>query len=99
MKKFMWKAHSDDGSYLEESRKFNSQEECYADMMSAALEKMKWNMDWDDVTSDTGASENPEGIVTAKDGIRYTLLAKPDMITHTSYSGKYTWEMFLLDLG
>lgn len=88
MKKFMWKAHSDDGSYLEESRKFNSQEECYADMMSAALEKMKWNMDWDDVT-----------IVASKDGIRYTLIAKPDIITHTSDSGKYTWEMFLLDLG
>ena len=80
MKKYKWFAESNDGAFQDESRQeFTSKEECYNDMRSAALEKMKWNTEFYDV------EEN--------DTLGYKVHFSKNKIIHESYSGVYTYEI------
>ena len=105
---FKWVAESDDGCFNDESvRSFPTQEECYMDMMNHAVNKMKWNIDYKDVTSDVELYEE-DGLVKtsgeiakgyfdppAEDNwcIGYRLECHPHMIQHKSYSGIYTYKI------
>lgn len=80
MKKYRWVAESNDRSFEDESRQeFTSKEECYNDMRSAALEKMKWNTEF------TDCDEN--------DTLGYKVHFSQNKIIHESYSGVYTYEI------
>lgn len=78
---YYWRASSNDGSYLEESRLlFSTKREAYEDMRNAALDKMKWNTEYDEDFED--------GIP-----IDYTVMFSQDKIIHESFSGKYIYEI------
>ena len=82
MKKFTWVAKSDDGAFEDESRiLFSTKEACYNDMRNAALEKMKWNTEFNEDYSD------------GTDTIGYEVYFSQDMIEHISYSGRYTYRI------
>jgi hypothetical protein len=82
MKKFTWVAKSDDGVFEDESRMlFSTKEACYNDMRNAALEKMKWNTEFNEDYSD------------GTDTIGYEVYFSQDMIEHISYSGRYTYKI------
>ena len=89
--KYYWEAHSDDECYNESSRLFDTQEECYADMMDCAVNKMKWNIEWEDVVSDSATTTESNGIVTTGEPIGYELKVNANEIVHKSYSGTYTY--------
>lgn len=79
---YYWAATCDDGSFEDESKtKFKTQRECYNDMRQNALEKMKWNTEYDD------------DFDTPTDEIVYSVMFSPNKITHNSYSGTYTYEI------
>lgn len=84
MKKYKWIASSDDGCFEDESRQeFTSKRECYNDMRNAALEKMKWNTQYDNDFADL-----------IDDGyIGYEVRFSRNQIIHASYSGVYTYEI------
>ena len=84
MKKYKWIASSDDGCFEDESRQeFTSKRECYNDMRNAALEKMKWNTQYDVDFADL-----------LEDGyIGYEVRFSRNKIIHASYSGVYTYEI------
>lgn len=76
---FYWLAESDDGSFTDISvGMFNTQKEAYEDMRNAALEKMKWNTEYDEDFYDV-------------DAIDYEVVFYKDKIIHSSYSGEYTY--------
>ncbi len=78
--KYSWKASSNDGSYEAQScRFFDTREEAYNDMRNEALEKMKWNTEWEDVEE--------------YDTIGYEVHFSRNKIVHESYSGIYTYEI------
>lgn len=83
-KKYKWIADCSDGSYYEESDKcFETKKECYDDMRNHALEKMKWNTEYNNDFEDIGDD----------DYIGYNVRFSQNMITHESYSGLYTYEI------
>ena len=84
MKKYKWVAESNDGAFEDESRQeFTSKKECYNDMRNAALEKMKWNTEYDADFADV-----------IDDGcIGYKVKFSRKQIIHESYSGVYTYEI------
>lgn len=80
MKKYSWKASSDDGCYEDKGRRwFDTKKEAYEDMREYALEKMQWNTEWEDV------DEN--------NTLGYEVHFSRNKIVHTSYSGTYTYEI------
>lgn len=82
--KYKWFAESNDGSFTDESRKsFATKKECYNDMRNAALEKMKWNTEFDEDFDD----------MDDEDYIEYRVKFSKDKIIHESYSGIYTYEI------
>lgn len=82
--KYKWIAKSNDGAFEDESKKdFTSKEECYNDMRDSALEKMKWNTEWEDVDDD--------------DTLGYKVHFSRNKIIHESYSGLYTYEIVEID--
>lgn len=84
MKKYKWIASSDDGSFEDESRQeFTSKKECYEDMRNAALEKMKWNTQFNEDFCDVADDEY----------IGYKVQFRRNQIIHESYSGVYTYEI------
>lgn len=97
--KYIWTANSDDGCFEDKSEKaFDTQEECYMDMMNHAVNKMKWNVEYCDVTEgqhlidDNGLMRTDEESML--DGfIGYEVRFYPHKIVHTSYSGTYTYEI------
>lgn len=81
--KYTWKARSNDGSFEHDARtKFNTKKEAYIDMRNHALEKMKWNTEWEDFSD-----------MDKEDWIGYSVKFHPDYIVHESYSGLYTYEI------
>ena len=84
MKKYKWVAASNDGAFEDESiQEFTSKRECYNDMRNAALEKMKWNNEYDADFADI-----------IDDGyIGYEVKFSRNKIIHKSYSGVYTYEI------
>lgn len=82
--KYKWFAESNDGAFEDESRKsFDTKQECYNDMRNAALEKMKWNTEFDEDFGDLNDG----------DYIGYKVKFSKDKIIHESYSGIYTYEI------
>lgn len=97
--KYLWTAKSDDDCFHDKSdRVFDTQEECYNDMMEHAVDKMKWNVDYWDVIDGQNILEK-NGIKqtneVGKDAgyIGYEVKFMPHKIVHTSYSGTYTYEI------
>lgn len=84
---YYWIANSDDGAFEEDSirdygKKFNTKKEAYDDMRNAALEKMKWNTEYDEDFEDN-----------IPIGYTVNFMFARDRITHESYSGLYTYEI------
>lgn len=83
-KKYKWVAECSDGAFYDESDKcFETKKECYDDMRNHALEKMKWNTEYNNDFEDIGDD----------DYIGYNVRFSQNMITHESYSGLYTYEI------
>ena len=78
MGKYIWKAESNDGWYEENGIIFDTKKDAYNNMRDAALEKMKWNTEFDE--------DFPEGTP-----IGYEVVFEQDKIVHESYSGVYTY--------
>ena len=77
---YEWVCKSDDGVYEEESgRGFETRREAYNDMRNAALEKMKWNTEYDEDFEDE------------EDEVGYHVVFSKGKIIHESYSGIYTY--------
>lgn len=84
MKRYSWKASSDDGSFEDEGQVwFKTHKEAYEDMRVYALEKMKWNTEWSDL----------DDIEDEDNWIGYNVKFNPNYIVHESYSGVYTYEI------
>lgn len=83
MKRYSWKASSDDGGFEDEGQVwFKTHKEAYEDMKDHALEKMKWNTEWDDFSD-----------MSEADCIGYNVTFHQNYIIHTSYSGTYTYRI------
>lgn len=81
--KYKWFANSDDGAFEDESSlTFFSKKECYESMRNAALEKMKWNTQYDEDFNDEEDAS-----------IGYKVSFSQNKIIHESYSGVYTYEI------
>jgi len=98
--KYTWKAKSNDGwsdspmTALGKPILFDTQEECYKHMRSAALGKMKWNTEWEDFEC---VREGENGVKTSDISIGYDVKFYPDRIVHTSYSGEYVYEIVIAE--
>ena len=81
---FKWVADSDDGCFHDESKKsFETEAEAYKDMRNAALEKIKWNTEYDE-----------DYLGDEYDGnIEYKINFSRNKIIHESYSGIYTYQL------
>ena len=106
--RYRWVASSDDGVYEEESTKtFYKQSDCYKDMMEHAIDKIKNNVYWDDVTSGDNDEYEEDGLIKTPGemnsmggqmgrntgGIYYKLECHPQMIQHLSGNGLYTYKI------
>lgn len=80
--KYSWKAKSDDGGYETQGMLFSTKQEAYNDMRHYALEKMKWNTEWEDFSD-----------LSDDDFIAYDVQFSRNSIVHRSYSGIYTYEI------
>lgn len=83
---YYWVAKSDDGAFEENSirdygKRFKTEREAYNDMRNAALEKMKWNTEYNE-------DFDEENMVISY-GVTFSL----NRIIHISYSGIYTYEI------
>ena len=80
MSKFKWVGYSHDYSYeVGGDLFFDTEQECYNDMRNAALEKMKWNTEYN------------EDFNECEDGVEYHVIFTQKMIAHSSYSGLYVY--------
>lgn len=79
--KYKWVAFSSDGAYELYSEIFESKKDCYDDMRNWALNKMKWNTEYDEDFEQQG------------DAIAYKVYFAQDMIIHVSYSGTYVYKI------
>jgi hypothetical protein len=80
--RYKWVAECSDGSFNDESREsYKTKEECYCYMRDAALEKMKWN------------TEYQHDFDNEEDSIGYEVSFSQNEIKHTSYSGTYTYKI------
>lgn len=85
-KHYFWVASSDDSAYEDRSDGlFTDKRECYDDMRDAALEKMKWNTQYE------------EDFYEPDDYIGYKVRFSKNTIVHDSYSGSYTYQIFCLE--
>ena len=80
--KYKWVAECSDGAFNDESRElYQTKEECYCYMRDAALEKMKWNTEYN------------QDFDNEEDSIGYKVSFSQNEIVHTSYSGTYTYKI------
>lgn len=82
MKRYSWKASSNDGSFEDNGGWFETHEEAYNDMRNHALEKVKWNTEWEDFSD-----------LSEEDFIAYDVQFSRNSIVHRSYSGIYTYKI------
>lgn len=82
MKKYTWRASSNDGSFEDNGEWFDSHKEAYEDMRHNALVKMNWNTQWEDFSD-----------MDEADWIGYNVKFHRNYIVHESYSGIYTYEI------
>ena len=82
---YIWCAESNDGCFQDndENRKFETEKAAYDDMRNAALEKMKWNTEYNEDFGD----------VDDNSYIGYSVEFYKNKIVHTSYSGTYTYQI------
>ena len=82
---YVWCAESNDGSYQEYNigKTFETEKDAYEDMRNAALEKMKWNTEYDEDFDD----------IEDESYIGYEVEFYRNKIVHTSYSGVYTYQI------
>lgn len=86
--KYKWIVSSNDGAFNDESENlFDTEKDCYNDMRNSALEKMKWNTEFDEDFCD----------IEDCDYIAYKVKFFKNKIIHTSYSGVYTYEIVTID--
>lgn len=85
--KYRWIAKSNDGAFEDESALFETEKECYNDMRNAVLEKIKWNTEYDEDFHD----------ILEDEYIGYEVNFSQRKITHKSYSGLYTYEIYETD--
>lgn len=89
--KYTWICYCDKTEYISESEKmFDKREDCYNDMRNAALEKMKWNTQYDEDLLPM-YEENDE------DYIGYSVKFHKNYISHNSYSGEYVYTIHEVD--
>ena len=89
---FVWKSSWDNSPGPSSERTFPTQRECYEDMMIHAVDKMKWNLEYDDVLDDPiSLRKTEDGLETTDTPINYTLNVNSDRIVHKSYSGTYEY--------
>lgn len=86
---YYWIANSDDGAYEVDSirdlnKQFKTKREAYDDMRNAALEKMKWNTEYDE-------DYDEQGVEYIDYDVHFEF--SKGKITHESYSGLYTYEI------
>lgn len=80
--KYKWVAECNDGAFKDESKElYQTKEECYCSMRNAALEKMKWNTEYN------------QDFDNEEDSIGYNVSFSQNEIVHTSYSGTYTYRI------
>ena len=80
--RYKWVAECSDGSFNDESREsYKTKEECYCYMRDAALEKMKWNTEYN------------QDFYDEDDSIGYEVSFSQNEIKHVSYSGTYTYKI------
>lgn len=90
--RFTWVAESIDGCYHDRSiRTFETQEECYNDMMSHAIGKMKRNAEFNDVLKLSDCPKDKDGIVRGDIGLGHDLRCYTDHIVIKSFYGFYTY--------
>jgi hypothetical protein len=82
MKKYTWEAVSNDGNFEDNGGWFDTHKEAYEDMRCHALEKIKWNTEWEDFSD-----------MDEKDWIGYDVKFHRNYIIHESYSGIYTYSI------
>ena len=94
--KFTWKAKNNESGWTDgpvapngDPIVFDTQDECYSHMRSAALNKMKWNTEWEDFES----TEEKDDLTVSAESIGYDVRFYPHKIVHVSYSGKYVYEI------
>lgn len=86
-KRFKWVCYSDDTAFEDGSEHtFETEAECYADMQAHALEKMKWNTNYED-------GDFNDCFDDYYDGITYKVHFAKKMIIHHSYSGGYVYKI------
>lgn len=89
-KAFGWIAKSDDGNFEDSAiQGFPTREQAYNDMRNHALEKMKWNTEFDDVCYEQGECGDST--------IGYAVHFAPTFIEHSSYSGTYRYKIVKCD--
>lgn len=84
---YYWRAYSNDGVYeldsmIDFGRQFETKIEAYDDMRNEALDKMKWNTEYD------------EDYCDETETIEYDVCFSQNKIIHNSYSGLYTYEIY-----
>lgn len=82
MKRYSWQVSSNDGSFEDKGEWFDTHEEAYNDMRNHALEKMKWNTEWEDFFD-----------LDERECLGYKVKFHRNYIVHESYSGIYTYEI------
>ena len=79
---YYWVARCEDGAFNDESEIcFKTKREAYNAMRNAALDKMKWNTEYDEDFEDDDSE------------IFYEVEFHKDKIIHRSYSGTYVYEI------
>lgn len=80
---YSWEAFGDGGSYKAKSPTlFRTRKEAYEDMRQAALDKMKWNTEYDE---DFGGDDDQM--------VEYGVSFSRGKIVHNSFSGRYAWHV------
>lgn len=91
--KYTWICYCDKTEYICESEKmFDNKEDCYNDMRNAALEKMKWNTQYEEDLLPLCEMGNNED-----EYIGYSVKFNKNYISHNSYSGEYVYTIHEVD--
>lgn len=81
MAKYVWYAYCEDGAYEANSdREFSTRKAAYEDMREEVLDKMKWNTEYDEDFNDG-------------EPVIYEVEFRQDRIIHTSFSGRYVYQI------
>ncbi len=99
--KFIWRVTSNDGFDDRCNKAFDTINECYNDMRNAALEKMKWNTEYDELLGDDMSvrwdslfdPENKQIVITCCSCV-YTYKIEKITCTYDVIVVKHDWNQF-----